>query len=161
MTHIHSFGEWIEEPGHQSRSLEWVCVCECGFSRDRPAWRVLVTGDRHHADEDLIHNALNEEYKHALFLGVRMVVVEGRCPYGGADKIVEEWAHLGAEYVDHDPIPANWKDLGKIAGNIRNQVMVDLGANVCLAFPRETSRDTWDCARRAEEAGIPVKVFGA
>lgn len=158
MTHIHSFDEWIEEPGHQSRTLEWVRVCECGFSRDRACWRVLVTGDRRHTDRDLVETALAQEFAHALWLGVNMVVVEGQCPRGGADRLAEEWA-TGREYVDHDPIPANWVALGNIAGPYRNQQMVDLGANVCLAFPLETSRGTWDCVRRAEEAGIPVKVF--
>ena len=34
--------------------------------------------------------------------------------------------------------------------------MVDLGADVCLAFPLGESRGTRDCMRRASEAGIPV-----
>lgn len=160
--HVHDFTTWIEEPGHQSRTLEWVCVCECGFSRDRPAWRVLVTGARDHADRWLVRGALEAELKHADFLGVPMVAVEGQCPYGGADKLAEEWAmdqkRLSLDF-DHDPIPANWDALGSIAGPYRNQQMVDLGANVCLAFPLPGSRGTWDCVRRAEAAGIPVKVF--
>ena len=158
MTHIHDFTEWIEEPGYQSRVTEWVCVCECGFSRDRPAWRVLVTASRDHADVDLIESCLEDERRHAEFLGLRMVVVEGQCPYGGGDKIAELWA-LKTDGVDHDPIPASWKALGKIAGPYRNQLMVDLGADVCLGFPLEGSRGTYDCIRRAEDAGIPVKVY--
>ena len=54
--------------------------------------------------------------------------------------------------------PADWATCGKAAGGIRNQRMVDLGADACLAFPLPGSRGTWDCVRRAEAAGIPVHV---
>lgn len=37
--------------------------------------------------------------------------------------------------------------------------MVDSGAEVCLAFPEDDSRGTWDCVRRAEKANILVKVY--
>ena len=156
--HVHGDYEWIEEPGHQSRCLTWVRECKCGYSPDRPAWRVLVTGSRSLNDPGPVHKALLNEYRAAQSLGLRMVVVEGQCPYGGADKFAEEWA-TGRAFVDHDPMPANWKALGKQAGPYRNQQMVDSGADVCLAFPTIESRGTWDCCRRAEEAGIPVKVF--
>ena len=87
----------------------------------------------------------------------QIVVIEGQCPHGGADKFAEEWAI--AQGVVLESYPANWKALGKIAGPYRNQQMVDAGADVCLAFPLLNSRGTYDCMRRAEEAGIPVKVF--
>ena len=35
---------------------------------------------------------MDREFKHAYLLGVNMVVVEGQCPYGGADKLAEDWA---------------------------------------------------------------------
>jgi hypothetical protein len=35
--------------------------------------------------------------------------------------------------------------------------MVDLGADLCLAFPMPRSRGTWDCVRRAKKAGIVVR----
>jgi hypothetical protein len=34
--------------------------------------------------------------------------------------------------------------------------MVSLGADICLAFPQPGSKGTWDCARKAADAGIPV-----
>lgn len=44
------------------------------------------------------------------------------------------------------------------AGPIRNQAMVDAGAEMCLAFHRaiSASKGTKDCARRAIAAGIPT-----
>lgn len=156
--HVHDY-EWTEEPGHQSRTLTWVRDCTvCHFSPERPSWRVIVTGSQDHTDRRLIHDALDDELLHARYFGVPMVVVEGQCPYGGADLFAEEWAAV-RPYVYHDPFPANWAALGKIAGHQRNQVMVNAGGHICLAFPLEKSRGTWDCVRRAEEAGIPVKEF--
>lgn len=45
------------------------------------------------------------------------------------------------------------------AGVYRNQHMVNLGADICLAFIRNNSRGASDCLRRAEEANIPTKLF--
>lgn len=42
------------------------------------------------------------------------------------------------------------------AGPRRNQHMVDLGANMCVALPLGPSGGTRDCMRRAEAAHIPV-----
>lgn len=162
LRHTHDY-EWLEEPGHQSRHLEWGRVCKvCHFSPDRPSWRVIVTGARNHTDRYLVWDALGAEYQHAVRLGLPMVVVEGQCPYGGAGLLAEYWCETAKEaacWVYHDPFPANWEALGKRAGPYRNQAMVDSGGDVCLAFPLMESRGTWDCVRRAKEVGIPVKEF--
>ena len=54
--------------------------------------------------------------------------------------------------------PADWSTHGRAAGPIRNQQMVDRGADICLAFPTSSSIGTWDCVRRAKAAGIPVEI---
>ncbi|MCG7607140.1 DUF2493 domain-containing protein [Mycobacterium sp. CnD-18-1] len=158
--HLHNC-EWVESP-EVTRQLDWIRLCACGFSPDRPAWRVIVTGSRSHSDKTLVWMKLGDELRHAEFLGVPLVVVEGQCPHGGADKFAEDYVRVATvegHDVWHDPFPANWKALGKRAGPYRNQQMVDAGADVCLAFPTAESRGTYDCIRRAEEAGIHVKVF--
>lgn len=38
--------------------------------------------------------------------------------------------------------------------------MVDLGADLCLAFPLPDSRGTKDCMARAKKAGIKVISMG-
>lgn len=48
----------------------------------------------------------------------------------------------------------DWDRYGKRAGFIRNQRMVDLGADLCIAFTRDNSRGTAHCALAAEAAGI-------
>jgi hypothetical protein len=155
--HLHDYDWSLTDLGR------WVRACECGFDPDAPSWRVLVTGSHAWSDDARVWRALRDEWHVARAHGWQLVVVEGQCPYGGADKFAEDFAatmslrHPGRVY--HDPFPANWKTLGQYAGHIRNQLMVDRGADVCLAFPTIESRGTWDCVRRAEEAGIPVKVF--
>ncbi len=55
--------------------------------------------------------------------------------------------------------PADWNAHGKAAGHVRNQLMIDLGADFALAFPLGESRGTWDFIRRAHEKAIPILVF--
>lgn len=57
-------------------------------------------------------------------------------------------------------VPANWDRHGKAAGPIRNQLMLDLGPDLVIAF-RATgeSHGTDDMVRRAKKAGITVNVI--
>lgn len=118
--------------------------------------RVLITGSRNWTDEDLIWDVLFEYLPARGSLMHTVVLVHGDCPTG-ADAIASlVWtANGGLE----EPHPANWAKHGKAAGPLRNQEMVNLGADVCLAFPLGESRGTRDCMRRAEAAGIPVQEW--
>lgn len=113
--------------------------------------RVLVTGSREWADCYTIYRALQRlSEKHSI------IVVHGDCPTG-ADHLAERAARkLGVPTERH---PADWS-LGKKAGPLRNQKMVDLGADLCLAFPLPGSRGTLDCMRRAKAAGIKIVNLG-
>lgn len=113
--------------------------------------RLLITGSRNHPEEAFVHAAIvrvapPESGPHT--------IVHGDCPTG-ADSYAQILATNMPGYVN-EPHPADWDRHGKAAGPIRNQEMVDLGADVCLAFPFGVSRGTRDCARRAEHACIPV-----
>lgn len=55
--------------------------------------------------------------------------------------------------------PADWNAHGKAAGPIRNQQMLDAGADLVVAFPG--GQGTADMVRRARAAGVTVlKVDG-
>ena len=70
--------------------------------------------------------------------------------------MADDWAV--AHGLEPERHPADWKRYGRAAGPIRNQEMVNLGADVCLAFPREGSRGTKNCMEAARKAGIPTLV---
>jgi hypothetical protein len=123
-------------------------------------FRVLVTGSRN-CDEyeaQFVAGTLDRLCSAALANAVRVVIVEGECPKGGVDRAARNWAEAtpGAEVEPH---PADWDRHGRAAGPIRNSEMVKSGANWCLGFPSPGSRGTWDCIRKAADAGIPVRIY--
>lgn len=116
--------------------------------------RILVTGSRDWMDVDILEAEL-EKYRPEYNISDPVVLVHGACE--GADLIAArlwEWWNLPTEAHE-----AKWSEFGYAAGPIRNQRMVDLGADLCLAFPTRGSRGTWDLVNRARAAGIPVTVI--
>lgn len=122
--------------------------------------RILVTGSRTWTDRQVIREALQQAVKD---VGEQhddydIVLVHGGA--SGADRMAElEWQLSGLLSEKHVP---NWNPYGIFnahAGHDRNQKMVRLGADICLAFIRDNSSGASDCARRAEAAGIPVRYF--
>lgn len=122
---------------------------------DEP-FRVLITGSRHATDaehRELISEAIQKAVGHIRACDMdRVILVHGN--QRGVDliaaDIVTRWA-WPIQVEAHDA-----RDFGSwpAAGPRRNEHMVRLGANVCLAFPAPDSRGTWDCARKAADAGI-------
>lgn len=128
--------------------------------------RILVTGSRKGGLRNKVHEVLNQMYSQWVndpyandSPNERFVVVHGAAP--GVDRAAADWVdqmrELGDSLIVEEPHPATWAD-GKKAGPIRNQKMVDLGADLCIAFPIEGSIGTWDCVRKARKAGIEVMV---
>jgi len=119
--------------------------------------RVLVTGSREWTDERTINEALAEAWR-ALGSRADTVLVQGECHLGGADGIAKRiWEGRGLPVEGH---PAEFGPDGHVLGPKRNKHMVDLGADLCLAFPLASSRGTRNCMRLAREAGIPVRTYG-
>lgn len=115
--------------------------------------RVLITGSRDWHDIQLIHDALS-----MLELPLPVTLVSGACPTG-ADAICEEAAEeLGWNIERH---PADWKRHGRRAGYVRNAEMVDLGADLCLAFIKNRSRGASMTAELARKAGMRLIIFEA
>lgn len=120
-------------------------------------YRILITGSRDWTDRDTIWRVLGDAVA-PLDITRETVLVSGACPRG-ADALAEDWARRYGLTVERHP--ANWQLEGKRAGFIRNARMVNLGADVCLAFIRNGSRGASHTARLAEEAGIPTRRWTA
>lgn len=117
--------------------------------------RVLITGSRSWDDQETIVKALEDiqsEYSDVL----SFVLVSGNCPQG-ADFLCEKTAgSLGWEVELH---PADWSQYGKPAGFIRNKEMVELGADICLAFIKNNSKGASGTAKLAKQYGIPLVEY--
>ena len=120
-------------------------------------FRVLVTGARSVTDDGTALIRAKLRMACASRLPSSIVIVQGKCPSGGADRVAEDFP------VEHrlniEAHWAQWSKLGTKAGPMRNAEMVAAGADICLAFPDSASRGTWDCIRKAADAGIPVRIY--
>ncbi len=114
--------------------------------------RILITGSRYWSDWIKLADVLK---RYASYSTDEVVIVHGDCPTG-ADQLAEQWAT--ERKIRTEKHPAKWEKYGKAAGPKRNQKMVDLGADICIAFPLPDSRGTVDCMNKAKAANIPVKV---
>jgi hypothetical protein len=121
--------------------------------------RILITGSRSWTDHDVIRQALVKAWKDFEYPHPSMVtVVHGNAK--GADKWADHYARsLGFRVERHPVTPKMWREQGRGAGTARNQRMVDLGADVCLAFHKDESRGTAHCIRACVAAGIPVSKY--
>ena len=122
--------------------------------------RILITGSRDWVDFDMIRKSILEASKNEIAEFV--TVVHGACPSGAdaiADAIAKDTGMRTEAYA------ADWSK-GRAAGPIRNAKMVNLGADVCLAFLSPCRKSScWDkrihyshgatgCAKLASDAGI-------
>lgn len=121
-------------------------------------YRVLVTGSRDWDDVGTIFDALRVI---PLLTYYRPVIVHGGCRTG-ADAIADRIGRqLGYRVEVHR---ADWRPMGVYnpqAGLARNRKMVDLGADICLAFIKNGSRGAANCAGLAEAAGIETRRYTA
>ena len=111
--------------------------------------RVLVCGSRHWYDPKPIYRELSA-------FPPDTVVMHGGCQ--GADT----HAGIGAKALGMrvEVYPARWHLYGLAAGPLRNAEMLRQKPDLVLAFHDDLrkSRGTLDMVRRAQEAGVPVRV---
>ena len=116
--------------------------------------RIIITGDRNWS---CIPLALRVIRRIQARLGNEFVIVHGDAT--GVDHSFRlACEELG---IAHEPHPVLWDKTGPAGGPMRNQAMVDLGAEYAIAVHRNLlrSRGTLDCVRKCLRAGIPVYLI--
>lgn len=121
--------------------------------------RVLVTGSREWPWAELVWSELGDIYATER---EPLTIVHGACPKG-ADFHAALWCKMAEKrnlFVTEEPHPATWTVDGvynKAAGFHRNKHMVDLGADLCLAYIFRDSKGATMTANLAEKAGIETR----
>ena len=111
---------------------------------------LIVAGGRDFDDWDMMNEAL---YRFPMILVTEFV--NGMCETG-ADEMAREYARKRGRKVHK--FPADWDELGKKAGPIRNGVMAAF-AHVLIAFWDGKSPGTRDMINKALKAGLEVHVY--
>lgn len=114
-------------------------------------FRLLITGSRSWTDEAEIVAQFRLVYTK---YGKDVTLVSGACK-SGADAMCERLARMAGWVVETHP--ADWNTYGDSAGFRRNEDMVKLGADACLAFIKNNSKGASHTAAYAFKAGIPTK----
>lgn len=70
--------------------------------------------------------------------------------------MAERWAKV--REMNYQGYPAKWAKFHKAAGPIRNQEMVDTQPDLVVAFLLPGSKGTADAIKRAQKAGIEVRI---
>lgn len=108
--------------------------------------KILVTGSRDWDDGLVIDQTLRQINPED---GREHLLIQGGAR--GADTIALNVALM--RFWSFRTVVPDWT-VGKMAGPMRNQRMVDMGPDVCVVFRRNKSRGATDCGLRAEKAGI-------
>ena len=135
--------------------------------------RILITGSREWKDPNVVQDAIFEWVYFNSPSKEEIVVVHGDASRG-ADRMARDYARA-CDWITEEAHPAVWnapcvetcapghrrtnrynREYCPAAGMTRNQLMVDLGADVCLAFIHNDSPGATHTAGQAEKAGIPT-----
>lgn len=116
---------------------------------------ILVTGSRDWTDKEHMADFI-ELHLRTNWVSDQVVIRHGGAR--GADQLAGELAREFGAIEDPHPVSAEEWRKSRGAGHARNARMVAMGADVCIGFPMPGSKGTWDCLKRAVDAGIPVEI---
>lgn len=115
--------------------------------------RILFSGSRNWKDESVVFECLKKII--STYGENEITIVVGGAK--GLDTIVENISRsLG---LNVEVFNANWNLYGKRAGPIRNQKMLDSGADLVFAFPEKESRGTRHMIDISRKAGVKTIVY--
>lgn len=112
--------------------------------------RIIVFGSRSYPFLSLVRLRVNTIPQEAV------VVVGGAA---GPDKTAQNTAERRKMRVELHR--ANWSDLGKRAGHVRNALMASLGADLAICYWDGQSRGTAGMINECKRYGIPLEIWDA
>lgn len=120
--------------------------------------RIIIAGSRDFNDYEYLKKQLSKFIKD--HPDKRFTIVSGVAR--GADQLGEKYAR--EKCIQLKRFPADWNNLGRSAGYIRNTQMLDyIKQNDCegyvLAFWDGQSKGTRHMIKTAKKAGVPVEIF--
>lgn len=119
-------------------------------------YKVLMFGDRDWTNAAAIRREIQKlVLKHGT---QHLLIIEGECPYGGADLLARIEAERANVHVAR--IHALWETRYRSAGPQRNTIMRLLEPDEGIGFHAhiEKSRGTKNMARQLERADIPYRI---
>lgn len=140
--------------------------------------RVVVCGSRDFDDDYVVTSVLLgiyqlEEFGHGTLTWSPFVVIDGQCPYGGADQLAYQWTQAVGPHPGDVPLDNEWMMLPVKSERFppesntarhfheRNRAMIDSGADLCVAFinkPLAESRGTKSTVEYARSKGVKTIV---
>lgn len=117
--------------------------------------RILVTGSRNWVHPELVERVIWDTIRGRY----PVTIVHGGA--AGADSYASRLCRLYKHHPDlqeevHLP---DYQKYGRRAPHVRNDLMISLGADACLAFIRDESNGASSTAQKAYEAGIATHEF--
>jgi hypothetical protein len=115
--------------------------------------RLIIAGTRTFKDFKFLEAETLQFLKRHKDLKESVTIVSGRAE--GADKLGEKFAKKYG--LKLDKIPAQWAELGKAAGHIRNKKMASTASH-CIIFWNGLSKGSKNMAEEAEKMKLILKV---
>jgi hypothetical protein len=117
-------------------------------------WNLMVTGSRSWTDEATINKVLARLWQSA-GCPEHATLIHGGCR--GADLIA---AHIvaGRDGWEVREYPARWTELGKRAGIVRNNEMLDSGPDHVVGFMHRGSTGAFHSLEQAQRRSIPHTI---
>ncbi len=115
--------------------------------------RILICGDRNWTNEKIMEDELKR------YFDINAYIITGGCR--GADDIAFNLANRHG--VETKVYHAKWSKFGKFAGPERNtRMLIEGKPDLVIAFHTNImqSRGTLNMVGQANEAGIPVYIYG-
>jgi hypothetical protein len=129
--------------------------------------RILVTGGRDHENYEQVRDVLEGvicefglmyDDVYQMPESTKFTIIHGGAT--GADTHADNWCTVNWLQPEvYKVTKEDWNRLGRAAGMIRNQEMLDTGIDLVLAFPTKKSKGTWGMVNIARKAGVEVRVF--